>query len=190
MAMALAGALSVMLLGCPKSGEGGGAEDAAAKPTASMADASAAKAEAGASVSGEGGAGSAGTAEGASRAFAGKYAISVGSMYVPAGKDYASVKFKNDDAKLLGDGTIAIAIDPKGRVSGTTEGGALGASVLDGSSDGKQVTATVRRKDPTDNGLTGTLVAKLAGDALDGTMSLAEANAAVVRQGTFTAAKK
>jgi hypothetical protein len=190
MTMALAGALAVTLLGCPKSSEGGGAEDAAPKTTASAADASAAKPEAGASASAEGGAGGAGAAEGASRAYAGKYAIAVGSMYVPAGKDYASVKFKNDDAKLLGDGTIALTIDPKGRVSGTTEGGALGASVVEGSSDGAKLAATVRRKDPTDDGLTGTLVAKIAGDALEGTMNLAEGNAAVVRQGTFTAAKK
>jgi hypothetical protein len=187
MTMALAGALAVTLLGCPKSSEGGATEDAAAKATASAADASAPRAEAGASASAEGGAG---TAEGASRAYAGKYAISVGSMYVPAGKDYASVKFKNDDAKLLGDGTIALTIDPKGRVSGTTEGGALGASVVEGSSDGAKLAATVRRKDPTDDGLTGTLVAKIAGDALEGTMNLAEGNAAVVRQGSFTAAKK
>lgn len=126
---------------------------------------------------------------GAAASYAGKYAVSAGTMYVPAEKDWASVKFKNDDTKHLGDGEIKIAIDPSGRVSGGTEAGPLGASVIDGLSEGGILTATIRRKDPTDDGLTGTLVAKIAGDAIEGTMKLAEFNAAVVRTATLTAKK-
>lgn len=122
--------------------------------------------------------------------FAGKYVVSVGSMYVPAEKDWASVKFKNDDSKLLGDGELSLAIDDAGRVTGSTTAGPLGASVIDGTSDGKTLSATVRRKDPADDGLTGTLTASIAGDKLDGTMKLAEFNAAVVRIATLTATKK
>jgi hypothetical protein len=122
--------------------------------------------------------------------YAGKYTVSAGKMYVPDQKDWSSVKFKNDETKLLGDGEITLSVDGQGRVSGSTEAGPLGASVLEGISDGTTLTATVRRKDPSDEGLTGTLVAKIAGDALDGTMKLAESNAAVVREAKIDAKAK
>jgi hypothetical protein len=122
--------------------------------------------------------------------YAGKYTVAMGKMYVPDQKDWSSVKFKNDETKLLGDGEITVAVDPSGRVSGGTEAGPLGASVLDGTSDGTTLTATVRRKDPADEGLTGTLVAKIAGEALEGTMKLAESNAAVVREAKLDAKMK
>jgi hypothetical protein len=114
--------------------------------------------------------------------YAGKYTVSAGKMYVPDQKDWSSVKFKNDETKMLGDGELVLSVDGQGRVSGSTEAGPLGASVLEGISDGTTLTATVRRKDPSDEGLTGTLVAKIAGETLDGTMKLAESNAAVVRE--------
>ena len=122
--------------------------------------------------------------------YAGKYTVSAGKMYVPDQKDWSSVKFKNDETKMLGDGELTLSVDGTGRVSGSTEAGPLGASVLDGTSDGTTLTATVRRKDPSDEGLTGTLVAKIAGDALDGTMKLAESNAAVVREAKLEAKAK
>jgi hypothetical protein len=126
----------------------------------------------------------------AAKSFGGKYTVSAGSMYVPENKDWASVKFKNDESKLLGEGELTIAVDGSGRVTGGSEGGPLGASVLDGTSDGTTLTATVRRKDPSDEGLTGTLQAKVAGDTIEGTMNLAESNAAVVRFARFQAKKK
>jgi len=172
----------VVMVGCPKSG--GGGEDAAPKP---------ASAEGGAVASGEAGAGSDGgsvSATATGKSYAGKYSIAVGAMYVPEAKDWASVKFKNDESKMLGDGEIKLEVDASGRVSGGTEGGPLGASVIDGTSDGKTLTATIRRKDPADEGLTGTLDAKVSGDALEGTMKLAESNAAVVRVGKLDAKKK
>ena len=111
-------------------------------------------------------------------------------MYVPPGKDYASVKFKNDDSKLLGEGGVTLSIDGAGRVSGATEGGPLGAGILEGLRDGQSLSAILRRKDPTDDGLTGTMIATVTGDKVEGTMTLAESNAAVVRVATFTATKK
>jgi len=122
--------------------------------------------------------------------FAGKYSVAVGKMYVPDQKDWSSVKFKNDETKMLGDGEMTLTVDGNGRVSGTTEAGPLGASVLDGTSDGTTLTGTIRRKDPSDDGLTGTLVGKISGDTLEATMKLAEFNAAVVRDGKLDAKAK
>lgn len=161
-------------------------EDRAAKASA----AAAAEAGATAASTDAGGAAEAGTSARTAKSFAGKYAVSAGSMYVPENKDWASVKFKNDESKMLGDGELTIAIDGSGRVSGGSEAGPLGASVLDGKTDGTTLTATVRRKDPSDEGLTGTLQAKVAGDTIEGTMNLAESNAAVVRFARFQAKKK
>ena len=122
--------------------------------------------------------------------YAGKYSVAVGKMYVPDQKDWSSVKFKNDETKLLGDGEMTLTVDGTGRVSGSTEAGPLGASVVDGTSDGSTLTGTIRRKDPTDDGLTGTLVGKISGDTLEATMKLAEFNAAVVREGKVDAKVK
>lgn len=185
----------VALAGCPKSGSEATAE-AGATGAASSASATSASAAAGdASAAGDGGAGGAGAgagaAAGASSAFAGKVTVKPAAMYVPEHKDWASVKWKNEETKHLGaESELSLTIDPSGKVSGSTEGGAMGATVIEGTRDGATVTATVRRKDPTDDGLTGTLVAKIAGDKLEGTMRLADANAAAVREGTFSAAKK
>jgi hypothetical protein len=175
-AMAVA-AMVVVLVGCPKSapnGEdaGGGAKPSTTASTSPTGDASAA----------------ADSATGAT--YAGKYTVTPGGMYVPSDKEWANVKFKNDDSKMLGDGEISITVDSTGRVSGGTETGPLGASVIDGKSEGGTISGTIRRKDPNDGGLTGTLVAKISGDALEGTMKLAEFNAAVVREAKFEAKKK
>lgn len=178
---------SVTLGGCSKSGTPG--EDAGAGANANanaIHDAAA------------GGGADAGTATltkptataGKGATFGGKYTVTAGTMYVPAEKDWASVKFKNDETKMLGDGEMTIVVDPNGRVSGGTEGGPLGASVLDGHVDNGQLTGTIRRKDAADEGLTGTLLATITGDAIAGTMNLAEANAAVVRKAKLDAKKK
>ena len=79
---------------------------------------------------------------------------------------------------------------PRGASPAPARAGPLGAAVIEGKSDGDNLAATVRRKDPSDDGLTGTLQAKVAGDKVDGTMKLAEFNAAVVRTATFSVTKK
>lgn len=174
----------LVLAGCPKKTPPAEGEDAGAGTTGVIIDAKKVAPAASGSATG--------TAAAASATFGGKYRVSAGAMYVPEHKDWSSVKFKNDESKLLGDGEMTLAIDPAGRVSGGTEGGPLGASVIDGRREGESVNATIRRKDPSDDGLTGTLVAKLSGDgtSLDGTMKLAESNAAVVRVGKLEAKKK
>lgn len=178
--------LPLFLAACPKSPPS--PDDAAAKPAATTSSTTGAILDS--KPAAEGGAGAAGAAPaGAAAKYTGKYAVVAGTMYVPAEKDWASVKFKNDETRLLGDGDITLAVDPSGRVSGGTEAGPLGASILDGTSEGGVLTATIRRKDPADEGLTGTLVAKIAEGGLEGSMKLAEFNAAVVRTATVTAKK-
>lgn len=175
------GLTCVGLLGCPKKEDPGVKAEGDAGPTVAASATPEAGTDAGAGAT-------TGTTKGG--AFTGKYTVSAATMYVPAEKDWASVKFKNDDSKLLGDGELTLTIDGSGRVSGSSEAGPLSGAVFDGTSDGATLTATIRRKDPKDNGLTGTLVAKISGDKVEGTMNLAEFNAAVVRAGTFSATKK
>jgi len=180
--------LMVALAACKKSEVTPEELDARAQ-AAAAASASAKAAPAGSGVAaGDGGADAGPSMKAVT--YAGKYSVAVGKMYVPDQKDWSSVKFKNDETKMLGDGEMTLAVDGTGRVSGATEAGPLGASVIDGTSDGTTLTATIRRKDPSDDGLTGTLVAKITGDALDGTMKLAESNAAVVREGKVDAKAK
>jgi len=186
--VAIAAAISLVLVACKKTEVTPEELDARAQaavaaktPPASSADAAASSADAAAADAGP---------STKTVTYAGKYSVTLGKMYVPDQKDWSSVKFKNDETKLLGDGEITLVVDGTGRVSGGTEAGPLGASVVDGTSDGTTLTATIRRKDPSDEGLTGTLVAKIAGDALDGTMKLAESNAAVVREAKLEAKAK
>jgi hypothetical protein len=180
---AVGGLLTLLVLtGCPKKTEETKAEAGAPSTSASTSTSTSADGEAPTAAK----AGAAGAAS----SFKGKYTVAAGTMYVPEAKDWASVKFKNDDSKLLGDGELSLAIDAAGRVTGSSEGGPLGAAVIEGKSDGQTLAATVRRKDPADDGLTGTLLATVAGDKVDGTMKLAEFNAAVVRTATFSVTKK
>lgn len=118
-----------------------------------------------------------------------KYAIAAGTLYIPDTKDWSSTKFKNDPERYLGEGTLTLTVDPSGRVSGTSAGAPLGDAILDGRLEGDALAATVRRKDPADLGLTGTLSARLAGDELEGTMTLADAKAAAVREAKLSGSK-
>jgi hypothetical protein len=126
----------------------------------------------------------------AAATYAGKYTLTAGTMYVPSEKDWASVKFKNDETKFLGDGELTLTVEPSGRVFGGTEAGPLGASILEGRQENGTVAARLRRKDPTDEGLTGTLLGNVAGDIFTGTLQLAEGNAAVVRIAKLDAKRK
>jgi hypothetical protein len=118
------------------------------------------------------------------------YKTTAGTLYIPDAKDWASAKFKNDESKYLGEGTLSLAVDSAGVVTGSSEGGPLGATVIQGFVDKGVLSATVRRKTPSDDGLTGTIIARTSDDKLEGSMKLAEANAAVVRDGTITAKRK
>ncbi|MCL2723439.1 MAG: hypothetical protein FWD69_03290 [Polyangiaceae bacterium] len=118
--------------------------------------------------------------------FNAKYTIVPGTMYVPSGKDWPSVKLKDDVSKMVGDGTLSFTVHADGRISGASEDGPLGKTILDGTMRDNTLTATIRRADLHDEGLTGTLVAERTGDKVEGTMKLSEWNAAIVREGTIS----
>lgn len=122
--------------------------------------------------------------------FKGSYTAKPAALYIPAdNKDYASVKqAKSDDTTLVGDGTLALAIAGD-RVTGTIDSGPASPAVIDATLAGDEVRGTVRRKTPEDQGLTGVIVGKLEGGKVTGTLTLAEGNAAILRDATFTASK-
>lgn len=127
----------------------------------------------------------------AGAAWSGSYTLAPATLSIPTeNKDYAGVKqFKDDPSKHMGDGKIDLNVDGSGKVSGTVEGGA-GPAIIDGTVVGEEIRGTVRRKDPKDDGLTGTITAKIAGDAAEGKLALSEANAAVVREAKVILKKK
>jgi len=56
-------------------------------------------------------------------------------------------------------------------------------------SDG-MVSGSVRRKDPSDDGLSGSFFGKLAGDGMELTMKLSDANASTLREAKASLKKK
>jgi hypothetical protein len=130
---------------------------------------------------------SASAAPSAHAAYEGTYTLAPASYYVPEHKDYAGVKqAKDDPAKHVGNGALTLTIEG-GRVSGSIDSGPVSPAIIDGALVDGEIRATVRRKTP-DDGLTGTLTAR----EKDGTgaLSLAESNAAIVREGKLTLKKK
>lgn len=171
----------LFLAGCPKSGEGG---DKPA-PSASASVATPASAQMAASASA-----SASAAASKAASYGGKYTLTPANYYIPSTKDYASVKqAKDDPSKHVGEGTLTLSVDETGRVSGTVDSGPAAPAIIDGALVDGEIRGNVRRKDPADHGLTGTLVAKITGDTAEGTLSLAEAHAAVVREGKLSLEK-
>jgi hypothetical protein len=86
----------------------------------------------------------------------------------------------------LGDGPITLAIDgATRRVTGTVDG-PLGTATIDGVADEGKLTASVARKDPSDRGFTGTLMATVAADKIEGTMNVVPGQAGELRTVTFT----
>ncbi|HVJ91540.1 MAG TPA: hypothetical protein VM580_17175 [Labilithrix sp.] len=171
------------LQGCPKSEE-----------TTKPAPSASAPADAAPESAREGDAGHASTSapsSGTAASFAGSYSVAPATLYIPATKDYEKVKQRADDpTKHVGEGTLSLSVDADGRVSGTIETGPAGPAVIDGQRLDDEIRGNVRRQDPGDNGLTGTLVGKVSGDSVEGKVSLAEANAAIVREGKFSLKKK
>ena len=133
---------------------------------------------------------SAATSNGAA-SWSGTYTLAAGTISIPSdNKDYKGVKqAKDDPAKFMGEGKIELTIAGE-RVAGTLEGVA-GPAVIDGSLVECEIRGMVRRKDPTDDGLTGTLSAKIAGDAAEGKLLLSsQSNAEIVREGKVSLKKK
>ena len=90
-----------------------------------------------------------------------------------------------DTTSAVGEGMLELTLEAaSGRVTGTLDG-VLGSSLLEGIASGARLSASVRRKDPADRGLSGTLTGDLAADRATGTLSLASADGATLRTGTF-----
>ncbi|MBX3222172.1 MAG: hypothetical protein KF795_16765 [Labilithrix sp.] len=166
------------LAGCPKSESDGSKAAASASAQASASAPTGAEApDAGAKANTKD--------QGAS--FTGSYKLAPGRMYIPDTKDYANVKqVKDDPEKHVGEGTLTLVVDGDGKVTGTVDTGPAAPGLVDGSVIEGEIRGVIRRKDPTDDGLTGTFIATRSSDAVEGKLSLAEANAAVVREGSFS----
>jgi hypothetical protein len=124
---------------------------------------------------------SAAPAHATSTQWSGTYKSEATTFALPAG-----VKWKvPESTEGIGEGTLALTIEPPpGRVRGTVEG-PLGPALVDGfAADGK-VTATIARRDPSDHGFAGTLSAEVSGGHVRGTMNLAPAEVTAVRAATF-----
>ena len=166
------------LVACSKSNDAAPAPQASARPSATPPPASASAAPSAAS-------------SGKATAYAGTYALTPARIYIPETKDYGSVKqAKDDPSKHVGEGTVTIDVDASGRVTGTIDSGPASPGILDGNLLGDELRGTVRRKTPSDDGLTGTFAGKVAADAVEGKLSLAEGNAAVVREGKLSLKRK
>lgn len=129
--------------------------------------------------------------KGPSGTYKGEYTTKASSLYVPEGKDWEKVTWRGEDEKAgIGKGTIELSLGEDGRISGSTsKDGAIGETVISGTIEDGGVTATIHRKDEKDDGLSGTLEGKLAGDTIDATLKLASASAHLIREGSFKATK-
>jgi hypothetical protein len=118
-------------------------------------------------------------------ALRGTYTSAAASLYIPP--DWKDVHWKVKETSIgIGEGTIAIHVDPAtGRVIGTLEG-PLGAATLRGlAADGK-LTANIARSDPSDEGFEGTLLGSLADEHAEGTMYVSLAAGNAIRTATFS----
>jgi hypothetical protein len=115
----------------------------------------------------------------------GVYTSVAATVYVPA--DWKNVRWRVAETDAgVGDGTIALHVEPaSGRVRGTLDG-PLGPALLDGLATESDMTATIVRKDPSDRGFTGTLMARVAVGRVEGTISASLGEASAVRKATFT----
>ena len=66
----------------------------------------------------------------------------------------------------------------------------VSAALVAGLLEGDSLTASFRRKDPADNGFYGTILGKVAGDKVEGSVAASRGNAGLVRTGKLTLSKK
>lgn len=175
-------ALALASVACKKSDpEGpapqGSASTAPAAPSSSASSATATASEAGAPSA---------KAPGTASSFSGKYTTeAVTAIAVPEG-----TKWKGEDGtEGTGEGTLTLEAAADGRVTGTVEG-PLGPALVEGLLEGDSLTASFRRKDPADNGFYGTILGKVAGDKVEGSVAASRGNAGLVRTGKLTLSKK
>lgn len=116
----------------------------------------------------------------------GTYDAQPGTLTVPDGAEWKGVKFRGDDAgEALGRGTLKITIDPDGQARGEGDG-PFGAFLVAGTLSDDVLAFSVRRKDPSDMGLTGTGRGSIANAKLEGTIHASKATGNVIREATFS----
>ncbi|HVH41903.1 MAG TPA: hypothetical protein VM925_06150 [Labilithrix sp.] len=178
--------LALALGGCPKSDDG-----AKPAPSASVSASHATPSSAGPDGGAADIAKPSGATVGQAASYGGTYSVAPGKYYISEAKDFASVKqVKDDPSKHVGEGALSLVVDADGKVTGSIDSGPAGPAMIDGRLIDGEIRGNVRRKDPKDDGLTGTFAAKLTGDTAAGTLSLAESNAAIVREGKLSLKKK
>jgi len=176
--MIRASVLVVLLAACSKTAD----KEAPPAPSASVVTAAASAAP---KASASSSAASA-TPTGAATAYAGTYSLAPAAFYIPDTSGWNGVKqVKDDPAKDVGDGAFRLEVDPTGKVTGAIESGPASPAVIDGQMVEDEIRGNIRRKTP-DDGLTGTIVAKPAGD---GKMALADGTSAIVREAKLTLKK-
>lgn len=120
-------------------------------------------------------------------AWKGTYQSAAGTLYIPP--DWTHVHWAGAETNAgIGDGAIALTVNPvSGRVTGTIEG-PLGPGVLDGTlADGK-LTASIRPEHPSEHGFRGTLDGSVKGDHAEGTIHASLPEASALRTASFTLA--
>lgn len=169
--------LALGLAACSKPSAGGAEGSPSAAPSASVAAASPSAAPSAA--------GSTASPVGVARTFSGPYKSTAGTMATEPPFAKRSWTGNEPATAGLGDGKVTLSIDPDGRVSGTLDG-ALGAGILEGRAAGASVSATLRRKDPSDRGFSGTLSGTVSGEQLTGGLTVSSGQGGLVRTATFS----
>jgi hypothetical protein len=124
-------------------------------------------------------------------AWTGTYDSTPGTLFVRDAPEWKGVRFRGEDASTgLGGGPLSLLVDrATGRVTGEASG-PLGDVVLDGMMSKETLTFSLLRKDAKDHGLTGTAVGVVGEGKASGTFQLSQADARVIRRGTFEIARK
>jgi hypothetical protein len=177
-------ALALTLLaaaGCSKSDPAGGAPAAASSSAPPAATSAAARPSA--STSAAEAAPSAASAE-SGAAWKGTFKSKPGTVTLAKeAAEAVKVWAKDPGTEMVGDGTISLQIPAtKGPIRGEI-GGVFGDLIVNGQRDGEAITAQVNPKDPNaQNAMTGVFHGSLKGDALEGTLRVANRNANLVRE--------
>ena len=119
----------------------------------------------------------------------GSYEATAASLYVPDGGEWAGTKWRGDDAgDGLGAGTVTLTVTGS-HVDGTVDG-VLGPAVVDGAFFGDRLSASIRRKDPSDRGFVGVLDGTVKDDKFEGEIHVSSlVNANLLRQAKLVLTK-
>ncbi len=129
----------------------------------------------------------------ASTTWSGTYAATPGTLSVPDGGEWSGWRFHGDDASDgLGPGSLTLTVDgATGRAEGQGDG-SLGALVVSGVAKDGELALRLAPRDARDDhaGFTGYALGKVEGASVSGTMHLSTPTGNVIREATFTLAKR